>query len=184
MVVDSNSEAIAAAASKGTKAGAAASPFVIAIVSAGIKGLPSLINACILLFCLSAANSDQYIASRTLYGMAKDGNAPHIFTRCSRRGVPYFSFIFTACFMGLAFLVASDNALTVFNYFASAVTICGALSWISITASHIAMMRGMKAQGISRDTLPWKAPFQPYYAWTCLVFTCIIAFFKGESLRD
>ena len=32
--------------------------------------------SCILIFTISAANSDQYIATRTLYGMAKDGNAP------------------------------------------------------------------------------------------------------------
>jgi hypothetical protein len=77
----------------------------------------------ILIFTISAANSDQYIATRTLYGMAKDGNAPRIFTKCTKRGVPWVAFMFTGMFMGLAFLVASDDALTVFNYFTSAVTI-------------------------------------------------------------
>jgi L-asparagine transporter-like permease len=43
----------------------------------------------ILVFTISAANSDQYIATRTLYGMAKDGNAPRIFTKCTSRGVPW-----------------------------------------------------------------------------------------------
>lgn len=84
MVVDSEGEAFLAAAKKGTAGGAAASPFVVAIVDAGIKGLPSLVNACILIFTISAANSDQYIASRTLYGMARDGNAPAIFARCNK----------------------------------------------------------------------------------------------------
>jgi amino acid transporter len=84
--------------------------FLFSIVtSAGIKGLPSVINACILIFTFSAANSDQYIASRTLYGMARDGHAPMIFARCTKRGVPYVSFIFTGCFMGLAYLVASSG---------------------------------------------------------------------------
>lgn len=40
-------------------------------------------------------------------------------------------------------------------------------------------MRGLAAQGISRDTLPYKAPFQPYGAWIALISTGIIAFFKG-----
>jgi len=40
-------------------------------------------------------------------------------------------------------------------------------------------MRGLAAQGISRDTLPYKAPFQPYGAWFALISTMIIAFFKG-----
>jgi amino acid transporter len=134
----------------------------------------------ILIFTISAANSDQYIASRTLYGMAKDGNAPRIFTKCTKRGVPWVAFVFTAMFMGLAYLVASSDALVIFNYFVSSVTIFGSLTWvssrvrgvaqarahadavpqrnqISILSSHIGFMRGLKTQGISRDTLPYKA---------------------------
>jgi amino acid transporter len=59
--------------------------------------------------------------------------------------------------MGLAYLVASGDALQIFGYFTSSVTVFGSLTWISILASHVAFMRGMKAQGISRDTLPYKA---------------------------
>jgi len=59
--------------------------------------------------------------------------------------------------MGLAYLVASGNALAIFDYFTSSVTVFGSLTWISILASHVGFMRGMKAQGLSRDTLPYKA---------------------------
>ncbi|ORY35551.1 putative amino acid transporter [Naematelia encephala] len=179
MIVDSSSTLLAQAAKKGTSGGASASPFVVAIQAAGIRVLPQIINACILIFTISAANSDQYIATRTLYGMAKDGNAPRIFTRCTSRGVPWVAFVFTGAFMGLAYLVASDDALTIFNYFVSTVTIFGSLTWISILASHIGFMRGMKAQGLSRDTLPYKAPFQPYLSYFALFFTCLLSFFKG-----
>ncbi|WVQ72226.1 hypothetical protein IAR50_001775 [Cryptococcus sp. DSM 104548] len=179
MIVDSQSTLLAQAAKKGTAGGASASPFVVAIQSAGIKVLPAIINACLLIFTISAANSDQYIASRTLYGMAKDGNAPRIFTKCNARGVPWVAFIFTGCFMGLAYLVASDDALTVFNYLVNTVTICGGLTWVSILAAHVAFMRGMKAQGIPRDTLPYKSPFQPYFTYLSLFLTCLVCFFKG-----
>ena len=40
-------------------------------------------------------------------------------------------------------------------------------------------MRALKAQGISRDTLPYKAPFQPFGSWFALVATGIITLFKG-----
>jgi amino acid permease len=59
--------------------------------------------------------------------------------------------------MGLAYLVASGDALKIFDYFTSSVTVFGSLTWISILASHVGFMKGMKAQGISRDTLPYKA---------------------------
>ncbi|TYJ51597.1 hypothetical protein B9479_007822 [Cryptococcus floricola] len=179
MIVDSKSSLLAQAAKKGTAGGASASPFVVAIQSAGIKVLPAIINACLLIFTISAANSDQYIASRTLYGMAKDGNAPRIFTKCNSRGVPWVAFIFTGCFMGLAYLVASDDALKIFNYLVNTVTIFGGLTWVSILASHVAFMRGMKAQGIPRDTLPYKSPLQPYLTYGALFMTCLVCFFKG-----
>lgn len=119
MNVQAKSPLLAAAAKKGNAGGAAASPFVVAIEAAGIRVLPSIINAAILIFTLSAANSDQYVATRTLYGMAKDGNAPRIFARCNSRGVPYVSFAVTGAFMALAYLVANGNALTIFNYLVS-----------------------------------------------------------------
>lgn len=45
MIVDSNSTLLAQAAKKGTSGGASASPFVVAIESAGIRILPHIINA-------------------------------------------------------------------------------------------------------------------------------------------
>lgn len=179
MVVDSSSPLLAQATARGTAGGASASPFVVAITSAGIKGLPSVINACILIFTFSAANSDQYIASRTLYGMARDGLAPRIFAKCTSRGVPYVAFITTGMFMGLAYLCASADALQIFNYFVNSVSIFGSLTWISILSSFVAFQRAMKAQGISRDTLPYKAPFQPYLTYIALFFTVALSFFKG-----
>jgi amino acid transporter len=50
---------------------------------------------------------------------------------------------------------------------------------VCILYTHIRFMRGLAAQGISRDTLPYKAPLQPYGAWISLISTMIIAFFKG-----
>ncbi|WRT67563.1 uncharacterized protein IL334_004535 [Kwoniella shivajii] len=179
MIVDSSSKLLAQAAAKGTAGGASASPFVVAIQAAGIKGLPSVINACILIFTISAANSDQYVATRTLYGMAKDGHAPRIFTKCTSRGVPWVAFMFTGMFMGLAYLVADSDALVIFNYFVNTVTILGGLTWVSILSSHVGFMRGMKAQGISRDTLPYKAPFEPYLTYFSLFMICLVCLFKG-----
>lgn len=40
-------------------------------------------------------------------------------------------------------------------------------------------MRALTAQGYSRDSLPYKAPFQPYGSWFALIATAIITLFKG-----
>lgn len=64
MIVPYNSKDLAFA--NKASSSAAASPFVVAIKLAGINALPGILNACILIFVFSAANSDLYIASRTL----------------------------------------------------------------------------------------------------------------------
>jgi amino acid transporter len=40
-------------------------------------------------------------------------------------------------------------------------------------------MKALELQGKSRDSLPYKAPFQPWGSWFALVATAIITFFKG-----
>lgn len=40
-------------------------------------------------------------------------------------------------------------------------------------------MKALEAHGISRDSLPYKAPFQPYGSYFAFVATAIITFFKG-----
>ncbi len=40
-------------------------------------------------------------------------------------------------------------------------------------------MKALKARGMSRDDLPYKAPFQPWGSWFALISTGIITFFKG-----
>ena len=63
-----------------TQSDAAKSPFVIAIKTAGIKGLPSVINAALLTSAWSAASSDLYTSSRALcmsYVLCTSGACTH-----------------------------------------------------------------------------------------------------------
>lgn len=96
---------------------AAASPFVVAIQLAGIDVLPGFLNGCILLFVFSAANSDLYIASRTIYGLASQGKAPRILARTDKRGVPVYSLGLSTLFCLLAFMNVADDSRSVFLYF-------------------------------------------------------------------
>ncbi|KAG6818155.1 hypothetical protein H0H87_000060 [Tephrocybe sp. NHM501043] len=96
-----------------SKTGAAASPFVVATKLVGIKVLNHIINAAILIFVMSAANSDLYIGSRTLYGLAVEGKAPAIFKRVNRMGVPYPSLIVCTMFCCLVFLNVSSSSAKV-----------------------------------------------------------------------
>lgn len=47
------------------------------------------------------------------------------------------------------------------------------------TISSRRFMKALKAKGISRDSLPYKAPFQPWGSYFAFVSTAIITIFKG-----
>jgi len=161
------------------KTGAAASPFVVATTLVGIRTLNHVINAAILVFVMSAANSDLYIGSRTLYGLAIEGKAPSVFKKVNRMGVPYPSLILCTAFCGLVFLNVSSSSAKVFTWFVNLVSTFGAITWMCIAYSHIRFMKALTANGMSRDDLPYKAPFQPWGSWFALVSTAIITLFKG-----
>ncbi|KAG2051886.1 dicarboxylic amino acid permease [Suillus hirtellus] len=179
LTVPSNSSALFVAST--SPAGAAASPFVVATTIAGIKVLNHIINAVVLIFVLSASNSDLYIGSRTLYGLAVERKAPRIFAKVNRAGVPWPSLILNTLVCFLTFLNATSSSSVAFGWFASLIASFGAITWMCISYTHIAFMRALKAQGIDRNTLPYKAPFQPYASWFALIFTGIVLFFNGFS---
>lgn len=67
--------------------GAARSPWVIGISTAGIKVLPHIINAAILTSAASSANAFLYTGSRYLYALASEGQAPRVLLTCTKRSV-------------------------------------------------------------------------------------------------
>ncbi|WZH39241.1 amino acid permease/ SLC12A domain-containing protein [Fusarium acuminatum] len=177
MIVPYNSEELAFA--NKAKTGASASPFVVAADIAGVRILPDIVNACICVFVFSASNSDLYIASRTLYGLASDGSAPAIFKKTDKHGVPIYALAASASFCLLAFMNVADDSTKVFGYFVNLTTIFGLMSWISILTTHIWWCRAKKAQGITNDILPYHAPFGMWGSVGALAMCILIAFTKN-----
>ncbi|KAI0708942.1 amino acid permease [Cerioporus squamosus] len=176
LLVPSNDPRLSLASTSGT---AAASPFVIAISNAGIKVLPSIINAAILTSAWSASNSDLYSSSRALYGLALNGNAPRIFLKVTSHGLPWVSVTFSAIFGLLAFMGISSGSGRVFGWFVNMISVAGLTSWFGIAVTYIRFHRGLRAQGIDRRTLPYRSPFQPFAAWYAAVGCLVVLLFSG-----
>ncbi|KAJ0335886.1 hypothetical protein COL922a_008656 [Colletotrichum nupharicola] len=159
------------------------SPWVIAIRQAGINILPSIVNACILVSAWSAGNSYCWVGSRMIVAMTTDRQLPQIFGVTNKQGVPYVAVITAWLFGPLAYLsLGSGGAADAFNWLLSLSTIAGLIAWATLCFCYIRFHRAMKVQGVSRDTLPWKAPFQPYAAWFGFVGSTVITFVAGFSV--
>ncbi|CAK7896844.1 dicarboxylic amino acid permease [[Candida] anglica] len=162
---------------------AAASPFVIAIKNAQIPALDHIINACILLFVLSAANSDMYICSRTIYGLAVAGYAPKFFSKTNKMGVPYYGVALSFLFCLLGYMTVSTGAAQVFTYFVNVVSLTGLIAWACILVIHIRFMKACKAQGIDRKRdLAYRSPFQPYGSYFALGLCVLVILIKNFTV--
>ena len=133
--------------------GAAASPFVISIQNAGIKGLPSVMNAVIMIAVLSVANSAVYGASRTIASLADQGFAPRICGYIDREGRPLVG-VSISLFIGLlCYLAASKNHADVFDWMMALSGLSSIFTWGSICACHLIFRRALYVQGRGTDEL-------------------------------
>lgn len=69
----------------------ARSPFVIAFTRVGATAGAHAVNGIIVVTILSAVNSALYVGSRTLVGLASQGQAPAIFAKTTEGGVPIYA---------------------------------------------------------------------------------------------
>ncbi|KAJ5227912.1 aromatic amino acid and leucine permease [Penicillium chrysogenum] len=163
----------------GSSGTASQSPFVIAARHAGIKVVPSIINAVVLTSAWSSGNSNILGGSRILYGMATQGHAPAVFTRINRFGIPWVAVALYGVFMSLGYMSLSSSASTVFTWLQNLVSISTLVNLMCICIVYLRFYYGCKKQGIDRfKELPWAAPFQPYITWISL-FIYVVLFFTG-----
>ncbi|GLI75123.1 hypothetical protein PoHVEF18_003374 [Penicillium ochrochloron] len=156
------------------------SPFVIAIKEAGISALPSIVNACILVSAWSAGNSYCWVGSRMILAMTTDHQLPQIFGRVTKNGVPYVAVIAAWLFGPLAYLsLGSGGPAQAFTWLLNLSTVAGLIAWATLSFCYIRFHAALKAQGVSRDSLPWKGPLQPYAAWVGFIGSTIITLVCG-----
>ncbi|KAI9888394.1 MAG: hypothetical protein M1814_000510 [Vezdaea aestivalis] len=135
----------------GTK-NANSSPFVLAIKEAGIRVLPDLLNAVVIVCVCSVGSTSVYISSRVLKSMAEDDMAFGIFAATDKQGRPWVALLFTgAVATTLSYLNCSSQGTKVFNWFSAISGMAFFIAWLCIIASNWRFRAALKAQ--NDDTL-------------------------------
>lgn len=180
--------------------GAAASPYVVAMNRLGITVLPDIVNALVLSAAFSAGNSYVYCASRSLFGLALEGKAPKIFTRCTKNGVPIYCVVLVLALSLLSFLQVSNGAAVVLQWFVnlvsqiewpkyclfadvSQVTASQLINFSVMSFTFIRFKKACDVQGLSRDSLPYKGRFQPYLAWYAHFGVIFLVLYQNLSCK-
>lgn len=166
----------------------AISPFTLVLDRFGFAFAASFINAIILTAVLSAGNSGLYASTRMLYAMAKEGDAPKVFTKLNSRGVPVPALLATAAFGVFAFLTSLIGEGTAYNWLINISGMSGFIVWLGIAIAHYRFRRAFHAQGKSLDAIPFKALFYPFGPIFATVLCLIIiagqnyTAFTGETI--
>lgn len=166
----------------------AISPFTLVLDRFGFAFAASFINAIILTAVLSAGNSGLYASTRMLYAMAKEGDAPKVFTKLNSRGVPVPALLATAAFGVFAFLTSLIGEGTAYNWLINISGMSGFIAWLGIAIAHYRFRRAFHAQGKSLDAIPFKALFYPFGPIFAIVLCLIIiagqnyTAFTGETI--
>ncbi|RVD83658.1 uncharacterized protein DFL_005438 [Arthrobotrys flagrans] len=140
-------------------AGAAGSPYVLAMQRLRIGVLPHIVNALVFTSALSAGNSTNKV------------------------GVPIYCVGLVMCFSLLAFLQLSAGTAKVLNWFIGLVTSSQLMNYAVCSFTYIKFHRACIAQGLDRKgKLPFCGMFQPYAAYYSLFFTFVMTFVGGFTV--
>ncbi|KKK19546.1 hypothetical protein ARAM_001452 [Aspergillus rambellii] len=160
----------------------AASAFVVAVQLAHISTVPHILNAFILVFVLSAASRALCMATRILYELSLDKNAPSFLSHTDNKGVPVYALGVCSVSASLTYLNISNAPGILWTYFVNMVTMFNTLTWTSILIVHIAFVRACKIHHI--DGLPFKAPFGVIGSSIALVCCLLMPIMRGIELSE
>jgi amino acid transporter len=151
-----------------------ASPFVIAVANAGLKGFDSFINVVILVAVVSIGMSGVFGGSRTLCALAEQGYAPKVFTYIDRGGrpLPAVGAILACGF--LAYINLASTGQIIFTWLLSLSGLAALFTWGSICYAHIRFRQAWKHNGHTLDEIPFRAFGGVYGSWIGIIIIFLV----------
>lgn len=149
------------------------SPFVMVFNLIGIDWAAHLVNFIILTAALSVYNSGMYANSRMLFGLAKQGNAPKVFEKTNKQGVPIPAVLFSALLIFSCVLLnyfVPEDALDNLIYIVVGALV---LNWAMITLTHLKFKHAMNTQKI---TSKFPALWAPASNYIVLAFIAVVLY--------
>ncbi|KAI5212087.1 AAT family amino acid transporter [Aureobasidium subglaciale] len=149
------------------------SPFVLAIKLAGIKVLPSIFNAVILVAVMSVANSCTFGSTRTIQALAANGMAPKFLAYVDKKGRPLNVIILQVLFGCLAFINLAPNGGDIFGWLLALSGLSILFIYGGIGLAHVRFRAAWKLNGHTLDELPYKASAGVWGSYFVMLITVL-----------
>lgn len=155
------------------------SPFVMIFSQMGIGWAAHLLNFIILTAALSVYNSGMFANSRMLYSLAQQGNAPKVFAKTNKQGVPIPAVLLSALLIFGCVLLnyfVPEDALGHLMY-----VVVGALvlNWAMISITHLKYRRFVKHMNIKTSFPALWSPFSNYLVLAFIAVVLYIMWTQG-----
>ena len=142
-----------------------ATPYVSALKVLDIPYVAGIMNAVILVAVLSCLNSGVYAASRMLFALTKNGDAPQGLTKLSKNGVPVRAILFSTLFGYISILASYFSPDGVFPFLVESYGTVALFVYILIALSQIRLRRHLERTAPERLKIKmWCFPYLSYFA--------------------
>ncbi len=154
------------------------SPFVMIFSQMGINWAAHLLNFIILTAALSVYNSGMFANSRMLFGLAQQGNAPKVFAKVNKQGVPIPAVLLSALLIFGCVLLnyfVPEDALGHLMY-----VVVGALvlNWAMISLTHLKFKAMVKEKNLKTS---FPALWSPISNYLVLVFIAVVLYIMWQQ---
>ena len=158
------------------------SPFVQIFSLIGSDVAANVLNFVVLTAALSVYNSGVYCNSRMLYGLAEQGNAPRLFLRVNRRGVPLPAIGASALVTLLCVVINYTLPRGALELLMSLVVAALVINWAMISLIHLRFRASLVRRGVRPR---FAALWHPYGNYLCLAFLLLIlgVMWRIEGIR-
>ncbi len=137
-----------------------ASPFSAALDQVGIPATAQIMNAIVLVAVLSCLNSGIYIASRMMFVLAGNGDAPKSMVQVNRRGVPTRSILAATVVGYVSVIFAAISPDGIFQFLLNSSGVVVLLVYVMIAASELVLRRRLERNDPASLTLKmWGFPY-------------------------
>ncbi len=154
------------------------SPFVMIFSQMGIGWAALLLNFIILTAALSVYNSGMYANSRMLFGLAEQGNAPKVFAKVNKQGVPVPAVLLSALLIFGCVLLnyfVPEDALGHLMYIVVGALV---LNWAMISLTHLKFKAMTKEKGLKTS---FPALWSPLSNYLVLAFIAVVLYIMWQQ---
>jgi AAT family amino acid transporter len=144
------------------------SPFVMTFAKIGIPAAAGIINFVVLTAALSSCNSGIFSTGRMLYNLAQQGEAPAVFGKLTKSGVPGPAILMSAVALLAGVVLNFIVPEKVFTWVTSIATFGAVWTWAVILLSQLRFRKRLTEEEVQR--LRYKMPWAPYSTYASLAF--------------